>query len=462
MKPTDALQFPKGFHWGAATSAPQTEGAADVDGKSPSTWDKWFELEPERFDNHVGPQNTSHVYEVFEDEVARIKEMKLNSYRTSIAWTRLLPDGKTVNEKAVAYYRAYFQALLDNDITPIINLFHFDMPWWMMEQGGWINPEITDHFAFYAQTAVALFGDQVSMWTTFNEPIVHVECSYLFGYHYPAETDFKKAVISGYHTILAHAKAILAMREENPKLQYGTILNLSPVYARSNSKADMEAKRRAELINTDSFLDGMVKGKFSQELIDLLKEHELLPAVNQEDLEIIAQAKVDFLGVNYYQPRRVKAVENPRFPAITPVDMYAAYEWPERRMNPYRGWEIYPEGIYDIATLLKENYDNIPWYLSENGMGVADEERFMDENGMIVDDYRIEFVFDHLKALETVINEGSNCFGYHMWTFADCWSWLNGYRNRYGFYRVDLETQKRSRKKSSYWLEEVIKNQKAV
>lgn len=454
------LQFPNNFIWGAAASAPQTEGSNNIDGKSQNTWDYWFETEPQHFDADIGPQITSDVYNRYKDDVQLMADMNLNSYRTSISWTRLLPDGKTVNPKAVAYYRDYFQTMLDKGVKPIINLFHFDMPMWMMEKGGWINPEVADHFAYYAQVCAQEFGDLVEMWTTFNEPIVHVECSYIYEFHYPAEVNFKKAIIAGYHTILAHAKAIAAMKSVNESLEVGTILNLTPVFGRSDSKEDVEAARIARLLNITSFIDGMVTGEFSQELIDLLKEYDLLPETAASDLEIIKNNTAEFLGVNYYQPKRVQAPEVIKTEVLVPEDLYEPYVWPERRMNPYRGWEIYPEAIMDIAMMLKNEYKNIPWYLSENGMGVADEERFMNDEGMIVDDYRIEFIYDHLAVLHEAIAQGANCFGYHMWTFVDCWSWLNGYRNRYGYYRIDLETQERSAKKSSFWMADLIKSQK--
>ncbi|MDE8104728.1 glycoside hydrolase family 1 protein [Erysipelothrix rhusiopathiae] len=456
MKPTDDLKLPKDFWFGAAASAPQTEGASDVDGKSPSTWDMWHRLEPERFDLEMGPNQTSDVYHHYRDDVKRMQAMKLNSYRTSIAWTRLLPDGKTLNPKAVAFYRDYFKTMRDGGIEPVINLFHFDMPWWLMEKGGWEYEGVSDAFAYYASVCVETFGDLVTYWTTFNEPIVHVECSYLYGYHYPAIHDFKKAIYAGYQTILAHAKAIEAMRTVNPKLKLGTILNLTPVYGKSDQIADVKAREAADLLNTKSFLDGMVLGTFSEPLLDLLREQDLMPDTNAEDLKIISNVSLDFIGVNYYQPRRVKAPTTSKTPAQDPEDLYIPYLWPDRKMNPYRGWEIYPESLSDIATLIKDSYHNIPWYLSENGMGVADEMRFVDENGTIQDDYRIEFIYDHLKVLEQAIADGANCFGYHLWTFVDCWSWLNGYRNRYGFYRIDLKTQKRYAKQSSYWMRDLI------
>lgn len=454
------FKFPSDFLWGAAASAPQTEGMFEGDGKSKTTWDYWFEIEPDKFDQEVGPTLTSDVYHHYAQDIQLMSDMNLNSYRTSISWARLLPDGKTLNETAVAYYRNYFETMHKQGIHPIINLFHFDMPWWMMEKGGWTNPEIADHFAYYAKTCVEQFGDLIQDWTTFNEPIVHVECSYIYEFHYPAIVDFKLAILAGYHTILAHAKAIEAMKKVRKDIKVGTILNLTPVYSRSQSSEDLEATKIANALNITSFLDAMVLGTFDNFLIETLNHHKLLPETKSEDLEIISRHTADFLGVNYYQPKRVQAPgTDVKFPAVVPEDLYIPYVWEERRTNPYRGWEIYPDAILDIARMIQSHYNNIPWYVSENGMGVADEARFKNDEGMIEDDYRIEFVAEHLEYLSQAIEEGANCFGYHMWTFVDCWSWLNGYRNRYGFISVNLKTQERTPKASSYWMCSLIQSQ---
>ncbi|GAB1376292.1 MULTISPECIES: glycoside hydrolase family 1 protein [Lactococcus] len=445
-------KFPEGFLWGAALSGPQTEGYSLKEGKSASTWDYWFKENPERFNEKQSPEITSNLYENYAEDCQRMKAIGLNSIRTSIQWTRLLPDGKTLNPQAVDFYRNYFTKMKENGVKPIINLFHFDMPMWLMDKGGWEIRESVEAFRFYAQTAFECFGDLVQDWTTFNEPMVHVECGYLQGFHYPAIVDIKKAVQVAYHTLMAHVKAVQTFRELMPQGSIGIILNVSPSYARSQSAADLKAKKAADLVNIKSFLDPAVLGKHNTDLVELLKINQLLPETLPEDEKDVAANTVDFIGLNYYQPSRVQAPENASFPAKTLDDFYQPYDWPEKKMNPYRGWEIYPQAIYDVAMMMKKDYHNLPWFVSENGMGVADEERFMDDSGMIQDDYRIEFMKEHLSYLHQAIEEGSNCFGYHTWTFIDCWSWLNGYRNRYGFYRVDLEEDyKRTVKKSGLW-----------
>ena len=453
-------EFPKNFLWGAATSAPQSEGYSLKGGKSPSTWDYWFEISPEKFNENQGPRDTSNVYELYKSDVQLMKDIGFNSFRTSISWTRLLPDGKNLNPQAVDFYRDYFKELIANDIEPIINLFHFDMPMWLMEKGGWENRESIDAFSYYAKTAFEQFGDLVKKWTTFNEPLVHIECGYLYQFHYPAIVDFKRAIQVGFHTLMAHAYAVKEFRETmSPDSQIGIILNITPAYGRSDSLADEKARMACDLLNTRSFLDPAVHGQIPDELTNLLKENNLIPEIYEDDLQVLNDNRVDFIGLNYYQPRRVKAPENPQIPAMMPEDLYEHYDWPDKKINPYRGWEIYPQALYDVAIMMRDKYNNIPWYVSENGMGVADEERFMDEKGMIQDDYRIEFMEEHLAYLHKGIEENSNCFGYHAWTFIDCWSWLNGYRNRYGFYRVDLDDDfKRQMKKSGLWYKKTSEN----
>jgi 6-phospho-beta-glucosidase len=452
-------KFPANFLWGAAMSAPQTEGHSLRHGKSASTWDYWFTIAPEKFHAGQGPGQTSNVYDMYEADCARMQAIGLNSIRTSIAWTRLLPDGKTVNEAAVAFYRSYFKAMRAHGVMPIINLFHFDMPMWLMQQGGFEARAAVDAFAFYAETAFELFGDLVNKWTTFNEPMVHVECGYLYQYHYPAIVDFKKAVQVAYHTLMAHVVAVRALRRVDATAQIGILLNVSPAYAKSERAEDLRAKEVYELLNTRGWLDALVKGVVPQELIALLREHELLPTTEAGDLALIAEHRVDFIGLNYYQPRRVQAPKEKVTHVQMPEDLYIPYDWPHKRINPYRGWEIFPEALLDVAYMIRDEYGNIPWFVSENGMGVADEERFIDDDGVVVDEYRIQFMKEHLSVLHAGIQAGSNCFGYHTWTFIDCWSWLNGYRNRYGLYRVDLANNlTRTVKKSGLWFKVLTQN----
>lgn len=445
--------FPEHFWWGSAASGPQTEGEALNFGKSETIWDRWFAEQPNRFHHGVGPQNTSTFYQRWKQDIALLKKLNHNTFRTSISWARLIPDGTgEVNPLAVEFYNKVIDELLAQGIKPFINLYHFDMPMVMQEKGGWESREVVDAYARYANTCFELFGDRVKHWFTFNEPVVPVECGYLYDYHYPNVVDFDRAVTVAYHTMLAHAKAVTNYRARNEDGQIGIILNLTPSYPRSQNPADVKAANLADLMFNRSFLDPALRGEYPQELVDFLKQQDKLPACQPDDKALLAAGVVDLLGINYYQPRRIKCRDtlvNPESPFM-PEWFFESYEMPGRKMNPYRGWEIYERGIYDILTNLRENYGNPACYISENGMGVENEERFIND-GQIDDKYRIDFVRDHLKWLHKGISEGSNCLGYHMWTFIDNWSWCNAYKNRYGFVSLDLKTQQRTIKKSGEW-----------
>ncbi|MGN1385860.1 MAG: glycoside hydrolase family 1 protein [Bacillus sp. (in: firmicutes)] len=459
---TITYRFPENFWWGSAASATQTEGAADVDGKGKNIWDHWFEKEPNRFFNGVGPDKTSQFYTKYKEDIALMKEIGHNSFRMSISWSRMFPNGTgEVNPKAIEFYNNVIDELIANGIEPFVGLFHFDMPMAMQEIGGWANREVVDAYERYATFCFETFGDRVKKWFTHNEPIVPVEGGYLYDFHYPNEVDFKKAVQVGYNTIISNAKAVAAYRRLNQDGQIGIVLNLTPSYPRSQNPADIKASVICDAIFNRSFLDPTVKGEFPQELVQILKEYDFLPMMEEGDLELVKNNTVDLLGVNYYQPRRVKArasMPNPDAPFM-PENFFDYYEMPGRKMNPHRGWEIYEKGVYDIFTNLRENYGNIECYISENGMGVEGEERFRNEDGMIEDDYRIEFIKGHLKWVHKAIQEGANVKGYHLWTFMDNWSWTNAYKNRYGFVSVNLDKDgERTVKKSGYWIKEVAKN----
>ena len=454
------IRFPQDFYFGSASSATQSEGAFDRDGKGENIWDYWFKTEEHRFHNGVGTKDTSTFYDNYKNDIKLMKETGHNSFRMSISWSRMFKNGYgEVNPKAVEFYNNVIDELLRNDITPFVNLFHFDMPIELQKIGGWENIKTVEYYADFAKTCFELFGDRVKHWFTFNEPMVHVECGYYLGFHYPCKFDAKGAVQVAYHTALASALATKNFKEVGKGGKIGIIINLSPCYPRSENEWDLKSARIADLFANKSFLDPAVKGEFAEELVEIIKKHDLMPEYTSEDLNIIKENTVDFLGVNYYQPRRVCARANkPNDEApFVPEYYYDHYDMPGKVMNPYRGWEIYPKGIYDIAVNIKENYNNIEWMITENGMGVEGEDRFL-VDGVIEDYYRIEFYQNHLTWLNKAMLEGANCKGYHVWTFVDNWSWLNAYKNRYGLVSLNIETGERTIKKSGRWFKELSEN----
>lgn len=453
------VDFPKGFWWGAATSGPQAEG--NFKKKHQNVMDYWYQQSPEDFYQQVGPDVTSNFYNDFKEDIALMKACGLNTVRISIQWSRLIDDleSNTVNEEAVAFYRAVFDEFLANDIVPFANLHHFDLPVELLHRyGGWESRHVVDLFAGFAQKCFELFGDQVKYWFTHNEPLVVVEGGYLDQFHYPKKVDGKAAVQVAYHLQLASSLAIERYRKVGSDGQIGIILNLTPAYPATQEVEDLDASRIADLWYNRLFMDASSKGEFPKDLVELLRKEGVLWQATEEDLTVIRQNTIDLLGVNYYHPNRVQRPKySPNSLAVDflPNKYWQSYEMPMARMNADRGWEIYPKAIYDIAKDIQENYGNIPWFISENGMGVSNEERFLNKDGVVEDDYRIQFIKEHLYWLRKGLEEGSSCLGYHLWTPIDCWSWANAYRNRYGLISNNIHTQVKTLKKSGHWLREL-------
>ncbi|MBM7710050.1 glycoside hydrolase family 1 protein [Enterococcus lemanii] len=453
------LEFPKKFWWGAATSGPQSEGRFDK--KHANMFDYWYEIEPEVFYKQQGPDTASNFYNSYKKDIQLMKECGLNSVRTSIQWTRLIDDleTNTVNSEAVDFYNRVIDEFIAQGIEPIINLHHFDLPVELYHKyGGWESKHVVDLFVGFATQCFKHFGDRVKYWFTHNEPMVVVEGEYLYEFHYPKIVDGKKAVQVAYNLQLASSKAIEAFRTSGFKeSQIGIILNLTPLYPATEESADLLASHQADLWINRFFMDASVKGQFPTELVAMLQKEDALWSYTDEELAIIAENTVDQLGINFYHPHRVERPEfSPNSLAVDfmPNKYWKDYEMPGRRMNVDKGWEIYPKALYDIAKDIQENYGNISWFVSENGMGVSNEERYL-VDGRIEDDYRIQFISEHLYWLNQAIQEGANCHGYHLWTPIDCWSWMNAYRNRYGLISTNIHTQVKTIKKSGYWFKEL-------
>ncbi|HEL0640110.1 TPA: glycoside hydrolase family 1 protein [Streptococcus equi subsp. zooepidemicus] len=455
------LEFPEGFWWGGATSGPQSEGRFQKPHRN--LFDYWYEQNPELFYDYVGPDTASDFFHQYDQDLALLASLGHNSYRTSIQWTRLIDDFETatINPEGLAYYNRVIDACLVHGMRPVINLHHFDLPIALYQKyGGWESKHVVDLFVAFARVCFEQFGDRVKDWFVHNEPMVVVEGSYLLQFHYPAIVDGKKAVQVAYNLALATAKVICAYREQAAELSngsVGTILNLTPIYPATDSEADLAAAHVAELWHNDLFMSAAVCGSFPGELVAMLKRDGVLWQSTPEELDLMAAYTVDYVGINFYHPKRVKAPEVIPVisPSWSPEWYYDAYLMPQRRMNVDKGWEIYPEAVYDIALKMRDQYRNIPWFLSENGVGVSGEDRYRDESGQIQDDYRIQFLKEHLTYLHKGIQAGSNCFGYHVWTPIDCWSWLNAYKNRYGLVENNHRTQLRRVKKSGEWFQKV-------
>jgi len=450
--------FPKGFLWGAAASGPQTEGIKNKANKS--IWDTWFEKEANRFYKEISPFTVCDTYSKYKEDVKLMKDIKLNSFRTSIQWSRFIKDFETgeICQDALKFYNNYIDELINNNVEPIINLYHFDMPSELQEKyGGWEDKHVCKLFGIFAKKAFESFGHKVKYWSTFNEPIVPVEGAYLYDFHYPNKNNMKLAVQVSYNIMLAHGIAVKEYRSLKLNGEIGAILNITPSYTRDDRAEDLEAAKYADIFFNKSFMDPIVNGYFTKDLVEILKEHNLLPECTQEENNIILNEKIDFLGLNYYVPRRVKAKEIKEDKLMNPEYFFDYHIKEDGRFNPFRdNNEIYPRAIYDIAMDVKNNYGNIKWYIGEIGIAMDLESEGEAVNGIIDDSFRTELFKEHMVELSKAIEKGSNCFGVHQWTFIDNWSWCNSFKRRYGFYRLDLENGNRIIKKHAYFFKELI------
>ena len=454
------LEFPKDFLWGAATAAEQHEGRGSIE-KGRTKWDLHFEQRPEDFFQGVGPEITSDFINNWKEDIKMWRTVAgINSVRMSFSWARLFPNGETLNQEAVKFYHEVLDELKANDIKAIMTLFHFDMPEWAIVKGGWSNMDVVEKFAKFAEVVFDEYDGKVFKFATMNEPIVPIFAGYLGqGNHWPKVNDPQLGFDAGNRMILAHARAVNIFNSKDRESEIGVVINVSPTHPRNeNDPEDVASAELFHLLHNSWMLDPMLLGKFPEGLNEAFAQ---IGAKNfiltESELEEISRIKVDFVGTNFYFPTRLKKWEGEE------VDNdlnKVAMPWmdPNARMNVHRGWEIFPEDIYGTAKLIQEKYNNIPFYISENGMGVENEGRFRGENGEIQDDYRIAFLQEHLEWCHKAIQEGANLFGYHMWAIEDCWSWANAYKNRYGFFEVDLETQNRIPKKSAHWYKETIAN----
>ena len=449
------LKFKNDFMWGSATSGPQTESSKD---RSTTVWDIWHKEQPELFFD--GNKTLGNLEERYVEYVLHAKNAGFNSLRVSIQWSRLMPNGKDISPSGVEFYKKYFTEIRKQGMKVLVNLMHFDTPEWLYKKGGFETKESIDAYVKYASNAFEIFNDYVDVWFTFNEPIVPVEMGYLNTYHLPAIVDMKKAWQVQFNLLMCHMRAVEIFKNKGYTQEIGIILNITPVIPATDSKDDEEASEWAEQFQFKCFLDPILKGQVSEKFIQDAKSKGYFWEITDEEQKLIdKKLGIDLLGINYYAPKRVQAPKSKEFGNnLAPNQMYYEdYIMPNRRINKHRGWEIFPKAIYIALKNIQENYGNQKVFISENGIGIQDEARFK-EDGKINDQYRIEFMKEHLFWVHKAIQEGANCVGYHIWTYIDNWSWLNAYKNRYGLYEFDLETNEIKAKASSKWFAKTSTN----
>ncbi len=457
-------RFPKDFIWGSATAAIQIEGAANLDGKGPSQWDVFCANNPQKIYEQATPAVACDHYHRFKEDVQLMKQTGHNGYRTSIAWTRIFPRGfGEVNEAGVKFYRELFSELLKNNIEPNVRLYHWDLPQELADRGGWENKETITHFENYARKCFELFGDQVKLWSTLNEPGWTTLQGYVSGLHPPCKTDHKAAIQVAHNFMVAHARVVKIYHSLNQKGKIGIVLNMSTIYPATQKEEDRKAAHTADGILNRWFIDPAILGKYPEDIWKLYSDCGYLPEHTKEELSLFQEDTIDFVGVNYYYPHFASSDatestyhlntsgnknEDCKFSI---KNIFRFVKNPNGKFTDW-GWEIFPEGLYDLLMRAQNYRPGIPVYITENGVGMNES---LNDNNTVEDDGRIKFVREHLKVAHRALADGVNLKGYYMWALMDNFSWVNGYKKRYGFLFIDRKTQERSIKKSGYWYKQV-------
>jgi beta-glucosidase len=453
MSTEEQLRFPDGFLWGAATAAYQIEGAPDADGKGPSIWDTFSHTPGKVFHGDTGDV-ACDSYHRYPEDIAMLQRLGVGAYRFSLSWPRIQPDGRgPANPQGLDYYHRLVDALLDKGITPVITLYHWDLPQALQDKGGWAMRDIAEIFADFAEIAGEALGDRVHRWITLNEPWVVAHVGYRDGRHAPGVADPAKAVAANHHLLLAHGRAVRALRAASPSpAQVGITLNLDVARPVSPAAADMAAELEARL--NGAYLDPLLRGAYPERLTAEFSPAKVPGLVHDGDFDVI-RAPIDFLGVNFYaphyvgirpdgEPRRGEQLIGPDVVFVQPEGM------PVTAMN----WLVDSSSIYELMTRLRDVTDGLPIYITENGSAWYD---YVSPDGTIEDYERLDYLRDHLAALHAAIADGVNLRGYFAWSLLDNFEWAEGYAKRFGLVYVDFGTQKRILKRSGEFYARVVR-----
>lgn len=454
-------QPPPGFLWGAATAAFQIEGSTTADGRSDSIWDTFSRQPGAIIGGDTGDPAADH-YRRMRDDVALMAELGLTSYRLSISWPRVRPDGGAVNQAGLDFYRRLVDELLAREIVPWVTLYHWDLPQALEDAGGWPLRETAYRFAEYADTVYGALGDRVPYWTTLNEPFCSALLGYGSGEHAPGRAEPEAAVAAAHHLLLAHGLGVQAIRARDPRATVGIILNFAPIAPLDpDDAADVDAARRIDGLQNRLFIEPVLRGAYAPDVLAGLAPFGLTTHIRDGDLEVAA-APVDLLGVNYYLGNTVSARPEPPSPAsrvVTPsppgspwVGAEDVHFHPAGRPVTGQGWEIYPEGLTEILTWLHKEYPGVPLYVTENGAAFPDAV----VGGAVHDPDRIEYLARHLDAVFDAVDAGADVRGYFYWSLLDNFEWAWGYAQRFGLVYVDFDTQQRIVKSSGRWYADTI------
>jgi beta-glucosidase len=437
------FRFPPGFLWGAATAAYQIEGSPLADGAGASIWHRFSHTPGRTVNGDTGDVACDH-YRRYAEDVAIMHGLGLKSYRFSISWSRILAEGTgRVNERGLDFYRRLVDELVKNGIRPMATLYHWDLPAALDDRGGWLNRDVADWFADYANVAFRALDYGVEFWATLNEPWVVTDGGYLHGPLAPGHRNLFEAPIASHNLLRAHGRAVEAYRAGG-KHAIGIVVNLEPKDPASDSEDDRAALQRADAYMNRYYLDAILRTAYPDELPEMFGE--AWPSFPSGDLDAIAQP-VDFVGINYYK-RGVTACD-----PNTIVERATRVRVPNA-IYTETDWEVHAPSLTKILLWFRDRYGKTPVYITENGAAFYDPPVAL--NGVVDDPLRVHYLREHIAAMATAMQTGVDVRGYYVWSLLDNLEWSLGYTKRFGIVHVDFATQKRTLKKSAEFYREVI------
>lgn len=455
--------FPDHFLWGASTSAYQTEGAWNEDNKGPSVIDVREDYPEGTCDYTVATDTYHHV----EEDVALFKELGLKTYRFSIAWTRIIPDGDgEENQAGIAFYHRLIDELLKNDIEPLVTMYHFDLPAALDEKGGWGNRATIDAFVRFAEILFREYGSKVKRWLTINEQNMMILHGDALGTTKLRGLEAKKDLYQqNHHMFVAQARVMIKCHEQFEDALIGPAPNIAPVYAATEAPEDVITADNWWAIRNWLYLDLAVRGEYNGIAWAYLIERGWEPTIEDGDMELLKQAKPDFIAFNYYNSQTVAAINDgeaindgtgDQQIARGEEGLYKAVGNTHLEMTNF-GWAIDPLGFRTVMRQIWYRY-RLPMILTENGLGEFDT---LTEDGKVHDDYRIEYLSKHIEQIQYALADGVDMIGYCPWSAIDLVSTHQGIAKRYGFIYVDrtdsdLKSLERIRKDSFFWYQGVI------
>lgn len=435
------LGFPRGFFWGTATSAYQIEGAWNEDGKGPSIWDTFSHTPGKIIDGSTGDTACDH-YHRYREDIELMVRLRLNAYRFSISWPRVLPTGRgAVNVAGLDFYDRLVDTLCEHRIEPFVTLYHWDLPQSLQDVGGWETRDTASAFADYVSIVAQRLGDRVRHWITLNEPLAVVVAGYVLGIHPPGKQDPRAAAQVSHHLNVAHSLAVQTLRASCPVAKVGITHVALPVYPASSSPEDRAAAQRWDCLVNRWFWEPSLVGRYPTEGLELLAE--LAPQFAPGDEDLLCEP-VDFFGHNSYTRAVVRS--EPQVPLVGAVQV------PQPgRPHTSMGWEVYPDHLYDSLLRIARDYSPKAIVITENGAAYPDELR----DGRVADLERIQYLRDHLVRAARAIAAGVPLQGYFCWSLLDNFEWTYGYTQRFGIVYVDFGTQQRIIKDSGYFYSRV-------